>query len=233
VQEVALPIGASTPIPVPAGSPPLALGLAERGRDELVYNSAILVWEGRTLLKHRKVYLPTYGLFEEGRFFAPGRDVPRVVTLPCGWRVGLLVCEDFWHPSLPYLVAMQDADVLVVLSAAPGREEPAAPQDPAHSLFRSTETWGMIARCIALQYGIFVVLANRAGIEGGVTFAGHSLVAGPDGEILAQAPQAEAATLDVSLVRTALRRARTPFAHLRDEDPGFLRRAVETLWMEG
>jgi predicted amidohydrolase len=77
-----------------------------------------------------------------------------------------------------------------------------------------------------------MVIANRAGVEEGVTFAGESMVAAPDGEILSRGPQADPAVLDVTLDRQAIRRARSPFAHLRDEDPHFFRRALDQI-LEG
>jgi len=93
--------------------------------------------------------------------------------------------------------------------------------------------WALLARAAALQYGIFMVIANRGGVEEGVTFAGESLVVAPDGEVLARGPQAEPAVLQVSLDRDLIRRARSPFAHLRDEDPHFLRRALDQIHQEG
>jgi predicted amidohydrolase len=240
VQRMARRVSEDSPIGLPPGSPPVAFGLPERGGDELVYNSGLVVHENRVLAKHRKVYLPTYGLFDENRYFAAGRDVPPVVTLPTGWKVGLLICEDFWHPSLIYLLAAQGAEVVLVLSAAPGRgePEPTAEEQPERRpdsseegalLFASTANWTLLARTAALQYGVFMALANRAGVEEGVTFAGESTVVGPDGKILARGPQAEPAVLEVSLPREALRRARNPYAHLRDDDPEYLRRALDTL----
>jgi predicted amidohydrolase len=240
VQRVARRVSEESPVELPPGAPPVALGLPERGQDELVYNTALLVHEGRVLAKHRKIYLPTYGLFDESRYFAAGREAPPVTTLPSGWKAGLLICEDFWHPGLIYLLAAQGAEVALVLSAAPGRgdpgvvqedQPPAVPASPADSspLFASTAIWTLLARSAALQYGLFVVLANRGGVEEGVTFAGESTVVGPDGEILSRAPQADPALLELSLSRDALRSARNPYAHLRDEDPDFLRRCLDTL----
>jgi predicted amidohydrolase len=217
------------PVELPRGSPPVALTVPELGRNQLVYNTALLLHGDRILARHRKVYLPTYGPFEEGRFFAAGRRLPPVVELPCGWKVGLLVCEDFWHPSLVYLLAMQGADLVLGLSAAPGRGDPGTGPDAPGPLFASTRSWLLLARAASLQYGLFVAVANRTGVEGGLTFAGGSLVTGPDGEPVAEAPQGEEAALEVELPADALRRARTPFAHLRDEDPEFLRRALAIL----
>jgi predicted amidohydrolase len=250
VQRAAVPLAGESPVTLPRGSPPVAMGFPERGEDELVYNSAILVHEGKVLAKHRKVYLPTYGLFDEKRYFAPGKAAPPVVTLEGGWKVGLLVCEDFWHPGLMYLLAIQGAELVVVMAAAPGRGRPDSGTDsdeptpygfpsdgpPSqerpgqhHFLFSSTDTWTLLARTAALQYGFFLAIANRAGVEEGVTFAGESTVVGPNGDVLARAPQGEVAILDHTLRREELRIARNPYAHLRDEDPEYLRRALNSL----
>ncbi len=238
VQRFAVDLSAGPLLDLPPNAAPVVFGLPERGDDELVYNSALVLHEGRILARHRKVYLPTYGPFDEGRYFAPGQDAPPVVTLPTGWKVGLLICEDFWHPALLYLLAMQGAELILVLSAAPGRGQPhdraemantAEGEERSPVLFSSPEKWALLARTAALQYGVFLAIANRAGVEEGVTFAGESTVVSPTGEVLACAPQGEPATLDCTLQRDNLRQGRTPFAHLRDEDPGFFRRALDHL----
>lgn len=235
VQRVAVAVDDQAPLTLPVDMPPLAFGLVERGKDELVYNTAVLQYQNRLIAHHRKVYLPTYGIFDEARYFSRGRKTPPVVDLPSGWRVGLLVCEDFWHPGLLYLLAMQGAELILVLSAAPGRGDPSGAQDDggsAESLFASPASWFLLARTAAVQYGVFLVLANRAGVEGGLTFAGGSLVVDPSGEVLAEGPQGKPGTIQVALDRRALRTARTPFSHLRDEDPAYLARALGRL-LEG
>jgi len=232
VQRVAMSLDEGPPMALPVDTPPLALGLAERGRDELVYNTAVLQHQNQLLARHRKVYLPTYGLFDEARYFGRGREAPPVADLPSGWRVGLLVCEDFWHPALLYLLAIQGADLILVLSAAPGRGDPTGPSgkgEYSEPLFASPATWSLLARTAAIQYGVFLALANRAGVEGGLSFAGGSMVVDPTGEILATAPQGKTGTIEVALTRRALRGARTPYAHLRDEDPAYLARTLTRL----
>lgn len=226
-QDLAVPV-LPPPIALSADSPPVAFGFVERGRNQLVYNAAALL-DGESLVAlHRKVYLPTYGIFDEGRTFAPGQSGARSFELrETGWRAGLLVCEDLWHPALPYLLALQEIDLLVVLSAAPGRGEP---EDPVlHPYFGSAAPWELVARSTALLHGIFVVVANRVGTEGNLTFAGGSLVVDPRGEVVARAPQAEEAVVEVVLERNSIRDARAAFSHLRDENPGFVHRELERL----
>jgi len=68
---------------------------------------------------HRKVYLPSHGLFDEARHFAMG-DRIRAFDTRFG-RVGMLICRDFWHLGPAYILACQDVDIMCVLSASPGR----------------------------------------------------------------------------------------------------------------
>lgn len=215
---------------LPSDHPPLVLGVPEESPRHLFYNTAVLLHQGDILLRHRKIYLPTYGAFEEGRFFARGRKPPRTTTLPSGWSIGILLCEDFWHPALLYLLAVQGADLVVVPAAAPGRGDPeaggAGREPPGGGFFASPAGWRLLARAAAFQYGIYLAVVNRVGVEEGLTFAGGSFVVGPDGGIVAEAPQCEEATLKVQLSRAALRRSRWPFFHLRDEDPDLLQRAL-------
>ncbi len=192
----------------------VVLGLPERGDDGVVYNTAAHLRAGRVLFRHRKRYLPTYGMFDELRWFGRGMRVD-AVDAGDGWRIGLLVCEDFWHPALAYLLAVRGVNLLLVPAAAPGRGVLEASAD---SLFASSAVWERMARTTAQLYGIYVALANRVGVEGAVTFAGGSLIVGPGGEVLARAPEAEEALISAELSLDELARSRRPYAHARDED---------------
>ena len=136
--------------------------------------------------------------------------------------------------------------MVLVLAAAPGRGDPGGggresprepvealerggPPQPPGPLFSSTENWTLLARAAAMQYGMFVVVANRAGVEEGVTFAGESIVVGPDGRVMAKGPQGAVSAMDVTLPRQDLRTARNPYSHLRDEDPALLRMGLDRI----
>ena len=179
----------------------------------LIYNVAVMANADRSTVIHRKVYLPTYGMFDEGRYFGRGdRVVPVEIE---GWRFGVLICEDFWHPALAYLLAMQGIHALLVLAAAPGRG--ALTGGESDAFFASSDSWERIARTTAQLYGIYVAVCNRCGVEGGVTFAGESFVVAPDTRVIARAG-VEEARLDVVLELDEVQRARQPYAHLRDDD---------------
>ena len=193
---------------------PTLLGAIESANAGIPYNVALLAEAQSARVVHRKLYLPTYGMFDEGRYFG------RADRLQCfsinDWRIGVLICEDFWHPALSYVLAMQGIHLLVVMAAAPGRG--ALVGGEAGAFFASTDAWERIARTTAQLYGIYVVLCNRVGVEGGVTFAGESLAVAPNASVVARAG-VEEQRIDVTLSRHELARARRPYAHLRDDDP--------------
>ena len=97
----------------------IAVGLVEGTSDYLFYNTALYLEEGEIRHRHRKVYLPTYGLFDEQRYLARG-DRFRAFDSRFG-RLGLVICEDLWHLSASYILAMDGATTLVCLSSSPGR----------------------------------------------------------------------------------------------------------------
>lgn len=193
----------------------VVVGRVERDRGGRLHNVAVIARADGLLFRHRKIYLPTYGMFDEGRFFAAG-DAARCWASDTGWRVGVLICEDFWHPGLAYLLAGGGADLILVQAAAPGRGvwEGAA----GGGRFASADSWERIARTTAELYGVYLALANRTGVEGGATFAGGSLIVGPTGDILARAPDHGESLLTAELEMEEVRRARQPYAHARDEN---------------
>ncbi|MDP2958573.1 MAG: nitrilase-related carbon-nitrogen hydrolase [Longimicrobiales bacterium] len=228
-RELGVTLDGPPPLSLPPHGPVAVFGLVERGEDHLTYNVAVAARGDTTLAVHRKIYLPTYGTYDEGRVFAPGRRSVRPFPLAAGWSAGLLVCEDFWHPSLAYLLALQGADVLIVVAAAPGRGAHAAGTGEA---FASTERWELIARTTALLHGMYVVLCNRAGVEDGITFAGGSMVVDPSGEVVARAPEGGPARLEATLERERVSGARQPFSHLRDDDSAVTLHTLERIVRE-
>ena len=125
------------------GSPDVVVGLVDLGLDGVPYNAAVHVRDGAPLFRHRKVYLPTYGMFDEGRFFGRGARV-EAYEPGGGWRAGVLICEDFWHPALMYLAAIQGVHLLMIQAAAPGRGAWTGGADG--SRFRTSEAWTRIAK---------------------------------------------------------------------------------------
>ena len=164
---------------------------------------------GRVLHVHHKVYLPTYGLFDEGRFFAWGDSVRSFETR--FGRVGLLICEDFWHASPPYLLWLDGADIMLFSSASPGRGLTDGEKlESARWVERVTSAY-------ASMFTSFVVHCNRVGYEDGLHFWGGATVNDPNGELLGQGPYFEEALTLVQLDLNQLRRTRARLPLLRDE----------------
>jgi predicted amidohydrolase len=212
-----------------ADGPDVVVGAIDRDADFVPYNAALHLRDGRVLHRHRKVHLPTYGMFDEGRWFGRGTTV-RAYDAGGGWRVGILVCEDLWHPALAWLLATQGIHLLLVQSAAAGRG--VLDGAPGGGRFGSRPAWEQLARAAATAYGVYVVLANRAGVEGGFVFAGDSLIVGPGGDILARGRDdgEDRPTADLSLAAVAS--ARRPFAHARDTDPALVARELDRILAE-
>ncbi|MBX3146675.1 MAG: NAD+ synthase [Gemmatimonadales bacterium] len=133
---------------------------------------------------HRKVFLPTYGVFDEERFVEPGRSV-QAFDLAWG-RAAIVVCEDAWHSIVPTMAALDGAQVVVVLSASPARG--VQPGENGDGRPASTVRWERVAQAIAAEHGLFVVVAHLVGFEGGKAFPGGSLVVDPRGGVVARAP---------------------------------------------
>jgi predicted amidohydrolase len=211
VSDVALPAAAVEleQLAQAAEGAVLVLGFVEESPGHQFYNAALLAEAGAVRFVHRKVYLPTYGLFEEQRYFAAGRRI-RAWESPRLGRVGLLVCEDFWHLSAAAVLQAEEVDLLVCITNSPARGVD-GPQ------IRTAETYHRMARTYAELLGAVVVVVNRVGFEDGLCFWGGSMLVGPDGQVLAQAPQLDEALVVGQYDPAELRRQRliTPLA--RDE----------------
>ena len=156
----------------------LVVGFVDEDERHRFFIAAAYLSGGQVVHIHHKVYLPTYGLFDEGRFFAWGDSV-RAFDTRFG-RLGILICEDFWHASPPYLLWLDGADLLLLTSASPGRGLTPEP------VLESTRWVEHINQAYASLFTTFVVHANRTGYEDGLNFWGGSTIFDPNGEMLAQ-----------------------------------------------
>ena len=191
------------------GSLALVAGFVEEAAGHQFYNAALFAEAGRIAHVHRKVYLPTYGLFEESRYFSAGKRFQAFPSARFG-RVGLLICEDFWHVSAAAIMQAEEIDVLICIINSPARGV-AGPQ------IATAETYELLARTMSQLLGALVIVVNRVGFEDGLCFFGHSLVVGPDGRVIGEAPTLDESLLVVSCDLAELRRERliTPLG--RDE----------------
>lgn len=205
-----------------SGAPPvdLAIGFYELWRN-CHYNSCLYLslGAGAPLIRHvhRKVFLPTYGVFDEERFVEAGAEVRAFDT---AWgRAAMLVCEDAWHSLMPTLAALDGAQLLLVVSATPARGLD-SPEAPAN-----LERWERLAADSASEHGMYVAVAQLVGFEGGKAFAGGSVVAGPSGRILARGPLFESGITRVDLDFEEITRVRADqplLADLRNRLPRLL-----------
>ena len=182
-------------------------------RDEGAYynSAAYLELPHRVVHVHRKVFLPTYGVFDEERYLARGRRVEAFRTR--FGRAALLICEDFWHSITATIAALDGAEVIYVPSASPARGfQGGYPENVAR--------WRTLAQAVAAEHGLYVVVASLVGFEGGKGMSGGSLVVGPDGRILAEAPLFEEAALLFPLDRERIPPVRYDSPLLSDLEAG-------------
>lgn len=208
------------------------VGFVEEAPGHRFHNAAAYLSGGHALHVHRKVYLPTYGMFQEGRDLAAG-DVVRAFDTPLG-RFGMMICEDLWHASCAWLLAQQGAEAMFVLSNGPTRGT-----RPGEGI-TSVGVWRDLLRVTAQFQTGYMVYVNRVGGEDGLTFGGGSMTVDPFGRVACESPALDEALDTVELRDETLRRARTAYPLLRDErlelvhrETGRLRRVRYDLPAEG
>jgi len=199
----------------------LVVGFVDEDQRHRFYIASAYLSCGRVLHVHHKVYLPTYGLFDEGRFFAWGDSV-RSFDTRFG-RVGLLICEDFWHASPPYLLWLDGADIMLFSSASPGRGL------TDREKLESARWVERVNKAYASMFTCFVAHANRVGYEDGLHFWGGATVFDPNGEEIAHGPYFEEALTLVGLDLNQLRRTRARLPLLRDERTNLTQKELERI----
>ena len=199
----------------------MVVGFVDEDTRHRFYIASAYLSQGKVVHIHHKLYLPTYGLFDEGRFFAPGESV-RAFDTRFG-RIGMLICEDFWHASPPYLLWQDGADVLLLTSASPGKGLNGEPKLDSSAWVEETN------RAYASLFTIFVVHANRTGFEDGLNFWGGSTIFDPNGKLVIQAPYFEEALINTEIDLNQLHHTRSRLPLLRDERPELLQRELERI----
>ena len=187
----------------------IVFGFVERSKEGLFYNSAAHLAQGDIRYIHRKVYLPTYGMFDEGRYFAAGGSLRSYSAN--GGRFGILICEDFWHISASYIMALDGAQFLLVPTSSPFRSLSGGDKLDNRRIIEQ------LNRTIAQTFCLYVLLANRVGCEDGITFWGGSEVIDPFGSIIAKAKYFEPELLFAEISSDEVIRARSIMPLLRDE----------------
>jgi predicted amidohydrolase len=210
-----------------AGGPSAVVSFVEESGDHRLFIAAALLEDGEVRHVHRKLHLPTYGLFDERRFFAPG-DMLRAVPSRLGVGVGLGVCEDFWHLSTPQILALDGAQILINVSSSPGRDLAATNETG----LGTAGSWRGLMRTYAQLTTSFVVFCNRVGVDESLSFWGGSEVISPTGKALFSAPMFDEGLFHVDIDLAEVRRERISLPLLRDERPELVAREWRRLIAE-
>jgi predicted amidohydrolase len=223
------------------------VGFIEESRSMNFYDSALVAVDGQILFAYRKLNLPNYGVFEERKYFAPGKQVP--VFRLHGFAIATFICNDVWHPSIPYIGVTRKADVFVTiinsLEGSMGDE------------FNNIETWGVINTFYSRIFGIYNICANRVGDEtlknrrehsdkkseraNAVAgkdlpnqhrthrFWGGSEIVNPYGQTIAKAALYEKDEIFGEISRELLRQKKILLPYVRNDDPYFTHRELERI----
>ena len=203
------------------------VSFVEESADHRLFIAAALLEDGEIRHVHRKLFLPTYGLFDERRFFAHG-DILRAVPSRLGVGMGIAICEDFWHLTVPQLLALDGAQILVNVSSSPGRDLAAT-----HEVGLGTaSSWRTLMRTYAQLTTTFVVFCNRVGVDESISFWGGSEVISPTGAAVFSAPLFDEGLFYADVDLADIRRERITLPLLRDERPELVEREWRRLIAE-
>lgn len=206
-----------------AGEADLLLGFTEDGAGVHTYNSAAYLERGAVVHVHRKLYLPTYDVFEERKHFSPGQQMRSFATRHT--KTAVLTCNDAWQPQLAFVAVQDGAHLLLMPTSSAQSRFPERYDSPTY--------WHDITRFYARMFQVFVVFVNRVGVEGDLQFWGGSHVVDPWGNLVAEAPvdSEELLTVDIDLARVRRRRREVPL--VKEARLGLVMREMRRLVEEG
>ncbi len=202
----------------------IVFGFAHEDFRNRFYIANAYLARGETLHIHHKLYLPTYAMFDESRYFAQGNSV-RAFNTRFG-RVGMLICEDFWHVSPPYLLWLDGADLLILNSSSPSRGLNASDR------LMGTRWVEHVNQAYGSMFTSYILHCNRVGYEDGKNFWGGSSVVDPDGEFMTSGRYFDEALITQEIDLNQLHRTRARLPLLRDERPGLVRRELGRILSE-
>jgi len=188
----------------------IVAGFIEEDEKYAVYNSAILLEDAEIKGIHRKIYPPTYGIFEEYRYFSKGMDCTPIESK--FGKLGIMVCEDLWHMTVPYTMAMAGAKILIGIACSPTR----LAVDTEH--FKNYDINSEHHKTYARILSSYLLFCNRVGFEDGVNFWGGSETVDPSGNIISVAKIFEEDMIYAELKENEVQRARRNARHFLDED---------------
>jgi predicted amidohydrolase len=187
----------------------ICLGLVELTDNFEAKNTNLFLENGKITARHRKVYLPTYGVYEEKRYFTPGNRF-RAFDSKFG-RFGMLICEDLWHPSSTSILALDGALAIFVNSA--GILRGVHQKDKPENI----QIWENINKTSAHLFTSYLIFCNRVGSEDGLMFWGGSEIIDPHGKEVVKAPYFEENLITAEIDWLKLKHARIHTTYLSDE----------------
>jgi len=221
----------------------IVVGFIEESLSMNFYNSALVAVDGEIAFTYRKLNLPNYGVFEECKIFSPGKHVP-VLRLH-NFSIAVFICNDLWHPSLPYLGVTQKADIFITIFNSS--------QGSMGTEFSNIETWQIINSFYARIFGVYNICVNRVGEECyqnrrsnpceksesqipdnhpaniNYRFWGGSEVINPFGQHIAQAELYKPDEIFAEISLDLLRKKRILLPYLRNDDPYFTHRELQRI----
>ncbi|MBN1848757.1 MAG: nitrilase [Deltaproteobacteria bacterium] len=226
------------------------VGLIEESPSMNFYNSALVMVDGNILYAYRKLNLPNYGVFEERKIFASGKQV-QVFHLK-GFSIAVFICNDLWHPSIPYLGVTQKADLFITIFNSS--------QGSMGDEFSNIESWAIINSFYSRIFGIYNICVNRVGEESfeerrtiqapppqnkdahkakkapnrtkTYRFWGGSEILNPFGKHEANAQLYKEDEITAVIQRDLLRRKKILLPYLRNDDPFFTHRELQRILFE-
>lgn len=202
----------------------IVVGFVHEDERNRFYIANAYISGGEVLHIHHKLYLPTYAMFDESRYFAQGNSV-RAFDTRFG-RIGMLICEDFWHMSPAYLLWMDGADILIFNSASPGRGL------DDQSRMEGSRRVELLNQAYGSMFTGYILHCNRVGYEDGKVFWGGSSVVDPNGEFLTNGLYFDEALITQEIDLNQLHRTRARLPLLRDERPGLVKRELTRILSE-
>ncbi len=198
-------------------------GGIEEDIDFGIFNTAFYLSKGKVEYTHKKIYPPDYGMFEEIRYFSRGKEV-NVHETKFG-KLGILVCEDLWHMSLPMIQALKGAKVLITIACSPTRLQ----LNSSSKTIKNYEINSEHHRSYARLLSSYVIFCNRVGYEDGVNFWGGSEIVDPFGTVNKVAKFFDEDLVIGDIDYNTVRRARHQSRHFLDEDVNALKHFVKLL----
>lgn len=225
----------------------IVVGFIEESFSMNFYNSALVAVDGEIILTYRKLNLPNYGVFEERKFFANGKHI-RVFKLH-DFNIAIFICNDVWHPALPYLGVTEKADIFVTIINSS--------EQSLGAEFSNIESWSIINKFYSRIFGIYNICANRVGEEHPeekrdvdnndkalkkaqeifqlpenqkiYRFWGGSEIINPFGQQIYKAKLHQPDVIVGTISKDFLRRKKILLPYLRNDDPYFTHRELKRI----